>query len=179
MTKFLNRAGLVSISLGHHNMMVHGATWYERKLGARPGNEHCRDARDGWIRHIESQVPAGGPSAVCAALKRAAPTLLPNELRYVEAALMLLQKPPKTWRDVYAAIDDADNGCMLFGKLDAAAQGIGNMMSLRGKSFTIPLDIVRSWPDANAAPTSVRGGARSVVDRTLRVMAKVRLAHEA
>jgi hypothetical protein len=49
---------LIEISLADHNMMLHGETWYMRKLGAAPASDLCKRTVDTWRAHVTSRAPS-------------------------------------------------------------------------------------------------------------------------
>jgi hypothetical protein len=164
---------LFEVSLAHHNMMVHGATWYMRKLGAVPGDEHCARTVRAWQDHVASAAPAT-PDALRAALFGASRALTHGEVALVVDAAFPPQRggssirtavstrsrtpPPGTWRDVYGRVDRArvggkPTGCILFGKLAVAARALAGADMLRAQIFEIPAATVRAWI-AERAPSA-------------------------
>jgi hypothetical protein len=91
------------------------------------------------------------------------------------------------WRDVYAAINAAQGGCRLFGKLAISARMLRGLPPLRGQMFAVPVDTVKSWPMpmrlADREGTTTWGGGRAaaadavasaVVDGVFDVMHRIR-----
>ena len=149
-------AQLFEVSLAHHNMMVHGATWYMRKLGAVPGDAHCARTVRAWQDHVASAAPST-PEALRAALHGASRALTRVEVAMVvdaafppprrgassartAAASTRSRSPrsgtaaPMTWMDVYARVDRVrvggrPTGCILFGKLAVAARALAGALA--------------------------------------------------
>ena len=184
---------LLEISLADHNMMLHGGTWYMRKLGAMPASERCARTIDAWRVHISSTAPSDAEELETELQDVARETaMMQREIGTVVAlAFGAGLERPSTWSDVYRRVDAG--ACPLFGKLSAFARAKHGAPSLRSEMFVIPREVIDAWP----APFSVedlglceadsgQGGgglgklsaaahARRLVDATFRTFGVARL----
>ena len=130
-----------SVSLAEHNMMVHGDTWYTRKLGAEPDGAASTACVAAWKAHVASSV---GDRDAAAIEKELRSGMTREERRLIRDAL--LRTPPlATWQAVYTAINAHPGGCQLFGKLSESAKRRAGLPPIRGQIFRIPSETVRSW----------------------------------
>jgi hypothetical protein len=187
---------LLEVNLADHNMMLHGGTWYMRKLGAVPATERCARAVDAWRVHVRSKAPSdakGLATELQVAARETAMTM--REIRTVVAlAFDAGLERPSTWSDVYRRVDAG--ACPLFGKLSAFARAKHGAPSLRSEMFVISREVIDAWPapvsvedlgpcEAGAGQGQGGGGrgklspaayARRLVDATFRTFGVARLA---
>ena len=129
------------ISLADHDMMIYGATWYMRKLGAVPGDKVCATAVTEWQRHLDTPAPATRQDMIAALNGEIAGRIMTlKEVKLFLDAVYTSHRAVAdlSWLQVYSFVDETPNGCKLFGKLAAFAASIGGTQTLRGMVFTIP-----------------------------------------
>jgi hypothetical protein len=129
------------ISLADHDMMIHGATWYMRKLGAVPGDKVCAAAVAEWQRHLNTPAPATRRDMIAALNGEIAGRFFsPKEVKLILDAVYTSDRAVTnlSWRQVYSFVDEMPNGCKLFGRLAAFAASVGETQTLRGMVFTVP-----------------------------------------
>ena len=114
----------------------------------------------GVVLHVASPAPAAADAIVGelrlgAAFSRAERELMRAAVQRIQqsrsrgssrASRASRSTATATWQDVYAAINAADGGCMLFGKLSQSAKRRAGLQPLRGQVFRIPSGTVLSWP---------------------------------
>lgn len=147
---------LKETSLSSHNMMVHGKTWYMRKMDAEPGDDVCAAAVEKWQRHVGSDAPRTREETEKALLDASRGMLLRSDLTFILNAAFGPEKEDavdgvvvvRKWSDIYAAVsNEGPKGCTLFYTLQSVAGKLAGAASLRGQVFRIPRSTVEGWTD--------------------------------
>lgn len=152
--------GNVDVVMAEHNALVHGMTYYERRLGAVPRDAEVRAALDALNRHRASRLPVSA-DALARGLKGVAD---PWVHAMVAEAYREAGGARGTWGGLYAALDSEAarrrGGAAVVQRLyrhAVANAGLPVTTRLRGQEWLVPRTAVRSWKELVLEVTPLAG----------------------
>lgn len=145
--------GHTRVLMAEHNALVHGATYYQRRLGAQPKEGAVRDTMVALDRHRATQLP----TTFDILARKLTQSMITAPWIHKEVAnayhnAVASRGDDATWGDLYALLDKpearARGGCAVLYRLfrlASAAAGLQSDRALRAAIWFLPKKNVRSW----------------------------------